>query len=592
MIGALLLCAAFYDVRITAASNDAARELARERLSVYRVDGRDAYAVAPDETIARLRARGLAVVTLAESPARDAGYRSAAEVNDALTALAMAHADIARLERLGTSRNGVALFGLRVGDPSLPAVRILGGHHGDEAPGVEVPLQWLEGFLAARATDPAVNARLQRTSLLVAPLVNPDGYTAHTRYNAANIDLNRNYGFAYRDDEFAAGPRAFSEPEVRAVALDNEHHRYGLSLTFHTGALNIGYPFNYTTDPGASDARFSTYGNAYKAQITAPQFYVTRGALWFVSYGDCNDYSLGYFGGADFTVEMSTTKTPPPSMLAALVQEHGAAITRWLAFSDETTRVVVRDAATHEPLPATVVSDDVTAVCDPLRGTTQLQTTAGATLHVSAPGYQGIDVTAAHAEPIVVELEPLGLGDRVQVIAGFAGAADQPIELGLQTKQLLQSVRGVRPGAEDVAFDCDMKTLRCSAEKRHRRPGFYALIATLSNGGEILTPNAFYLADEAAADPPVGPDSPFAVDPVHVTHGSGNGEDVVYRYDGVLYRSAIATDPAETADLAQREPVKKTGCSASGGGAFFFFALIVACERWRRTSRSTTRTTR
>jgi hypothetical protein len=603
IVAALFVLAAFHDVRITADSPAAARALARERMSVYRVDGADVYAVAPDETIADLRARGLLIALLPDaSPARDAMYRSPDDVNAALTALAAAHADVARLERLGTSRDGIAIMGVRVGDPSLPAVRVLGGHHGDEGPGVEVPLRWIEGLLAARATDPAIAASLAKLSLLVAPMVNPDGYGKHTRYNSANIDLNRNYGFGWRSDEFQAGPYPYSEPEVRAVALDNEWHRYASSLTYHTGALNIGYPYNYITDPQPTDARFSMYGAQYKTSISDPAFYVTRGALWFISYGDLDDYSLGNFGGADMTVEMSLVKTPPATMLDQLTAEHGAAATKWLSLTADTVRVEVTDAVSGEPLPATVRTDEISSVCDPVLGRTQLQANDGAALHVELAGYMPVTVTAAHGDPIKVPLTASGVGDRVLVNGGFVNAGDGAVAISLSTKLPLAIAHAWRPGAEDIPLTCD--ALVCSAPAAHRRPGHYALTVRLTNGGEITTPNALYLADETAGDPPFTPVldngrvslDASVVSAAWIEHGgsagllapdgnaspplvlaatlppSGRGFDVVYAYDGKSYRVSIVDDPGETA-VPPKVTGKARACGHCGGGDPFALAV-------------------
>ncbi|MCC6808850.1 MAG: DUF2817 domain-containing protein [Deltaproteobacteria bacterium] len=614
MIAALLLVAAFHDVRVDAATNAAARALARERMSVYRVDGASAYAVAPDETIADLRARGFGVVVLADagSPTRAATYRSASEVNASLTALAAQNQD-ARLERWGTSRAGVPILALRIGDPARPGVRVLGGHHGDEAPSVEVPLRWIEGLLAARATDAAIAAKLARVSLVVAPMVNPDGYTNRTRYNAANVDLNRNYGFQHEAGEFAAGTAPYSEPEVRAVVLDNEWHRYASSLTYHTGAVNIGYPFNFTTQPLATDTRYYGYGTAYATFIASPQFYVTRGAAWFISYGDLNDYSLGYFGGADFTVEMSSTKTPPETALDALVLEHGAAATAWLDRVIDTARVEVRDAVSDEPLPATVTSSEVFARCDPVRGRCEVQASAGATLSVALAGYVTQEIAADLSAIVRVGLERESSLERVRVADGYVTAANAALTIGLVAPASLANVRAFRPGAEDIVFSCNFAAATCTAAAAPRRPGHYALVATFGDGRETTTPNALYLADPLApAEPPVTPvlngddltiwrqpggdmitnaavieHAGFALPIVDgmVLPTTGRSVDVVYTIDGVLHRFALFQAPDEPARIGEVTTGRTRACGGcDGAGAAWPLAWLVLLVHRRRRS--------
>jgi protein MpaA len=116
-----------------------------------------------------------------------------------------------RVERLGRSVQGRAINVVRIGDPAAPRkVLVVGCIHGDEPEGRKVV-----DLLRTATPPPGVELLLVRN-------LNPDGLQRHTRQNAHGVDLNRNSAQGRRflggpGTRFYAGPRAFSEPETRAI---------------------------------------------------------------------------------------------------------------------------------------------------------------------------------------------------------------------------------------------------------------------------------------------------------------------------------------------------------------------------------------
>src|SRR5258708_2345781 len=153
LFAALPFATPLSDVRVTAPSEDAARALSGEAMTVYDRQGAVVRAYAPAETIAALRARGYVVdIVRADArldtsqlfgPTRAPGYRTPEEINQALIDLVTANPTLMRLERLGHSTLGVPILGVRLGREDRPAIRVLGGHHGDELPAVEFPVEFL-----------------------------------------------------------------------------------------------------------------------------------------------------------------------------------------------------------------------------------------------------------------------------------------------------------------------------------------------------------------------------------------------------------------------------------------------------------------
>ncbi|KAF0156217.1 MAG: Uncharacterized protein FD159_1820 [Syntrophaceae bacterium] len=122
-----------------------------------------------------------------------------------------------------TSKNNHPLIFAHFGKPSGNCILFLGGVHGDELPAV-----YLMFKLAHYIKDhPEI---VQDKCIVIAPLVNPDGYLAPlpTRVNAAGVDINRNFPTkrwhpdAHRqwlekgknNRRYYPGPKAASEQET------------------------------------------------------------------------------------------------------------------------------------------------------------------------------------------------------------------------------------------------------------------------------------------------------------------------------------------------------------------------------------------
>lgn len=122
-----------------------------------------------------------------------------------------------------TSHQGRPLFFTSFGEPTGNTTIVLGGVHGNESASVYVAMKL--------ALDlPRYPDLLKRNFIVVAPLVNPDGFfrQPQTRTNARGVDINRN--FPTRDwkkgekNAYYSGPGPGSENETRfQIAL---FHRF------------------------------------------------------------------------------------------------------------------------------------------------------------------------------------------------------------------------------------------------------------------------------------------------------------------------------------------------------------------------------
>jgi carboxypeptidase T len=264
-----------------------------------------------------------------------AGYHTVATLEQDLRHLAEAHPEIAELHEIGRSVEDRPLWALCIGERrgSTRKVAFLGCHHAREWISVEVPYLLAEHLLQNSSSEP-VQGWLQQGEVWVAPMVNPDGHE-HTRTEnrlwrknrrrnrdgSIGVDPNRNYGYMWGTldvntsshvpaDETYVGPRAFSEPEVRAVRDLVARQLFGGVLTYHSYSQLLLYPWGYTSEPVEDEADLgemrelaeemhqlikSVHGTTYTPQQSS-QLYPTA--------GDTADWTYGEYDAPSLTVEL------------------------------------------------------------------------------------------------------------------------------------------------------------------------------------------------------------------------------------------------------------------------------------------------
>ena len=262
--------------------------------------GLDVWEVRPDHLVlqadeaqaARLEAMGYAVeqLQMTESYLSDfataratAGYHTVQSLEEDLRRLADDNSEIVELREIGRSVENRPLWALRIGERrgSAQKVAVLGCHHAREWISVEVAYRLAEYLVDNASADP-VRGWLQRGEVWVAPMVNPDGHE-HTRTQnrlwrknrrrnpdgSIGVDPNRNYGYMWGvlnvntsshvpSDETYVGPRAFSEPETRAVRDLVARELFGGVLTYHSYSQLILYPWGYTSRPVEDETDLGT----------------------------------------------------------------------------------------------------------------------------------------------------------------------------------------------------------------------------------------------------------------------------------------------------------------------------------------------
>ena len=168
--------------------------------------------------------------------------------------------DSAREVEIGHSVKGRPITAYRLGDESSSRkALIVGSIHGDERQGLRV-------LRSIRAMEAGIHG----VDLWMIDSVNPDGLKARSRHNARGVDLNRNFGVRWRrtgprGSRYYAGPRAFSEPESRAVRSLVTRLRPAITIWYHQ-PLGFVFPPLGGGDLAVSRAYAQLTGNAVRTQ--------------------------------------------------------------------------------------------------------------------------------------------------------------------------------------------------------------------------------------------------------------------------------------------------------------------------------------
>ncbi len=144
---------------------------------------------------------------------------------------------------VGQSVQGRDILAWRFGDGAKVVLLVGGIHAGFEANTVLLINELIAHFQGTPADV------LPGITLILIPVANPDGLVlgreATGRFNANNVDLNRNWGCewsvtAYWQDKLVnPGESAFSEPETRAIGQLIRDMRPGAAVFYHAAARGV-----------------------------------------------------------------------------------------------------------------------------------------------------------------------------------------------------------------------------------------------------------------------------------------------------------------------------------------------------------------
>lgn len=233
---------------------------------------------------------------------------------------------LCRLDTIGTSVNGRLILSMELtanpADTTLPEFFYSSTIHGDEVTGYVMMLRLIDTLLRGYGNNPQYTALMNTTLICINPLANPDGtynggdntLQGARRYNAYNVDLNRNY-----PNPFATAKDVLQQENQAMINYFNRHN-FRLSANLHGGAEVMNYPWDsYTSlqNPHPKSdwwvavcQRFVDTSRTYNSNHFNDTYNCgyTAGGDWYVITGGRQDYFNYYYNCRELTMEISTTK--------------------------------------------------------------------------------------------------------------------------------------------------------------------------------------------------------------------------------------------------------------------------------------------
>jgi len=251
---------------------------------------------------------------------------------DSMVTMANNHPNICRLDTLGYSHLNRLLLIMKISDSvnideDEPEVHFEGNIHGDEKIGWAMSLWMVRYLLENYPTDTLVQRLVDTREIWIAPLVNPDGFAAGSRYNGRGVDVNRNWGWMW-GDEYSCGSDFMSENESRRFVEHFWRHSFVTYVSYHAGTLFISEPWSYTASlqpPEQNLIRHLSIGYAVPTSYPYGQ-----GSIGMYPINGCTkDYGYGYGGEISWSIEVCDFKTPSPDSIDTIWQRERVAML-WL----------------------------------------------------------------------------------------------------------------------------------------------------------------------------------------------------------------------------------------------------------------------
>lgn len=219
------------------------------------------------------------------------------------------------VEQYGTSGEGRPLFAMKVtgkgGDEKTkPLIMLTAATHGDELITVEVLMSLVDKLLEGYGSDQRATEILNRRVVWIVPVVNPDGFVSHNRYDG-DADPNRSYPYPGREN---ARPTA----SIQALMDFFNARDFKGSIDFHAHGGLIMYPWGYTTQsPNPSGFSFQNVAARMAATNGYRAGQISR--ILYTAPGSSADYWFWKKGTLSLGIELGRSKVPNPREFASYV---------------------------------------------------------------------------------------------------------------------------------------------------------------------------------------------------------------------------------------------------------------------------------
>lgn len=342
-------------------------------------------------------------------------YHSHSQTVAFIESLAVSNPNIVSVDTLGYSVQNRVIQAIKITDNPHqnefePEIRFDGNHHGDETPSVEVCLWLAYRLCQGYGTNPYLTSLVDNREIWIVPMMNPDGRTNLTRYNANGVDINRDYGYMWDREGSSTSP--FSQPESRALGDLIRARNFSSAASYHTGTVQISQAWSYHYDAPKDAAVYDNLWGYYSV-ITGYSHGQGSHTMYYIN-GPTKDYDYGVSGCIGSTVEICLIKNPPANSIETICNREDSAMFVLIQKASQGIAGTVTDTVTGNPLWASVKVMEIgwSVYTDEDFGDYHRYVLPGTySIKIEAPGYKpktvtGISTTADTFTRVDVQLTP------------------------------------------------------------------------------------------------------------------------------------------------------------------------------------------
>lgn len=276
---------------------------------------------------------------------------------------------------IGTSIEGRQLLFAKISknvtaEGGEPRVLYTSSIHGDELTAYVLMLRLMDYLLSNYESEDEVTTMIDNMEIWINPLANPDGTYATgnstvqgaTRFNANNIDLNRNYP---DPDPFWGDHPDGNQWQTETLEFMElaDSVSFVLSANFHGGAEVFNYPWDTWEQLNADDAWWQFVGHEWAdtAQYYSPGGYmdgfddgISNGYAWYEVAGGRQDYMNYFHHCREVTLEISNIKLLPANQLPDYWEYNYRSFLNYLEQAMFGVQGTITDSVSGDPIAATV----------------------------------------------------------------------------------------------------------------------------------------------------------------------------------------------------------------------------------------------
>jgi hypothetical protein len=289
-------------------------------------------------------------------------YHSYQEIVDLADSLVSAFPDICMKVMYGTSLQGRELAALKISDnvsvdENEAEVFFDGGIHGDEIGAAENCIRFARDLCVKYGSDPDVTYLVDNREIWIYYMVNPDGRENMSRYNAAGVDLNRDYGYMW--DAWGGSTGAFSQVETKSLRNCCYENQFVVHTTYHSGIEYISCPWSYRPEPPPDDSHILQLAGVYSSVSGYANLEYGQGNTgMYAINGSTKDGNYGASGSISWSMEISEDKQPPVSQLMQYYNWNYPSMMAMIEYAGYGLEGTITDAVTGEPIQATIFVND------------------------------------------------------------------------------------------------------------------------------------------------------------------------------------------------------------------------------------------